>query len=220
LKISALDGGDEAKRLARLLAKMIAKAGARRDCQTEALDEDGLAYRIQGPRAQGFLHEAGLHKFVTASGKNGKKHTSFCKIEVLQAPDSASAPIHECDIDFKAQKCGGPGGQHVNKTESAMRATHRPTGISVLCQSERSQHENKRIAIAWLAAKIEQSAKDSAASGKRQAWADSTRHGAGSPTRSYWLVEDRALDQPSGQALRASDVLAGGCVDFWSARNE
>jgi protein subunit release factor B len=217
LKISALDGGDEAKRLARLLAKMIAKACARCDCQADALDEEGLAFRIQGARAQGFLHEAGLHKFVTASGKNGKKHTSFCKIEAFEAPDAASAPLKESDIDFKAQKCGGPGGQHVNKTESAMRATHRPTGISVLCSSERSQHENKRIAVSWLGAKIAQAAKDSAASGKRQAWADSTRHGAGSAARSYSLVEDRAHDSASGQALRAAEVLNGGCVDFWIA---
>lgn len=215
VKTSALDGGDEARRLCGLLVKMLIKTSQKKGWCVDILDNEGLSLRVQGKGALALIHEQGVHKFITSSGKGGKRHTSYCKVDVEPWVARTAQSLREQDIDFKAQKCGGPGGQHVNKTESAMRAVHRPTGIGVLCSSERSQAENKRIAIQWLAAKIEQAERGEQARGKREAWASSTRSGAGEAMRTYWMDEDRCVDQGSGSKARASDVLAGSCSSFW-----
>lgn len=215
LRCIPLDGGEEARRLCHLLSKMMLKASEKRGWSVEILDEQGWSMRIEGASASLALQEGGLHKFVTRSGKGEKKHTSHCKIEAAHVPRvPIAARIAEADVDFKAQKCGGPGGQHVNKTESAMRALHRPSGISVLCSSERSQAENKRIALQWLQAKLCQASLEERAKERRDQWAGSTRHGGGLTTRSYWIEEDRCLDTRSG-AAKASATLSGGCEAGW-----
>ena len=195
---------------------MLCKAAGRLGLAVESLGADGLDLKISGAGAARIKHEEGLHKFVTSSGKGGRRHTSFCKIESWTLPPPA-ARIAESDVEFKAQKVGGPGRQHVNKTESAIRATHKPTGIGVLCSSERSQFENKRIAMEWLAAKIERQANDRQSDGRRSAWRESTRAGGGQALRSYSLDDDRCVDSRCGGRLGAQAVLAGGCVDLWPA---
>ena len=178
------------------------------------LDEDGFTLRLSGAKAGLAKREAGLHKFVTLS-RNGKKHTSFCKIEFWSHQPTAPVSLLESDIDFKSQKASGPGGQHVNKTESAIRATHKPSGFSVLCSAERSQAENKRIAVAWLSAKLQEKSQLEVKKGKQSAWRISARLGAGEAARSYWMDENRCVDNQTGQRMSLSDIMAGGCSQMW-----
>lgn len=218
LRCVALDGGEEARRLSRLLAKMLCKAAAKNGWAIESLDEECLSLRASGRGCRDLANEAGLHRFVTSSGKSGKRHTNFCKIEAELPTKAEAIEVRECDVEFKSQKAGGPGGQHVNKTESAVRATHRPSGLSVLCASERSQAENKRIAVQWLGAKLARIELEGAARSRREAWASRARLGAGEPLRLYWIEEDRVQDHASGRRGRAGDVLSGGCEEMWAPK--
>jgi protein subunit release factor B len=198
-----------------MVGRMIARAGVKRGWQVEELDEEGLLLRLVGQGCEAALSERGLHRFVTSSGKGGKRHTSFCKVEAWSAPRGTPA-LRESDVEFKAQKAGGPGGQHVNKTESAMRATHKPSGLSVFCSAERSQFENKRLALEWLGAKLARSAEAAEASRRQDAWRGSARSGAGEAIRSYWLDEDRVQDAASGAKAKASWALDGHCESWWA----
>lgn len=209
-----MDGGQEAKKLSGLLARMLLRGAQRRGVSIQILDEDGLSFKASGKRADGLSNEAGLHKFITKS-KDGKKHTSFCKVEVLVNTRSVRSVIfNENDIEFKTQKASGPGGQHVNKTESAVRATHKPTGHSVLCSSERSQTENKRIAIQWLAAKIQKEELERQLQDKNEQWRNSARSGAGAARRSFWMEEDRCVSNSGGKSS-VRFILDGGCESEW-----
>lgn len=210
-----MDGGLEAKKLSVILVRMLLRGAQRRSLKVQILDEDGLSFKASGTRANGLSHEAGLHKFITKS-KDGKKHTSFCKVEILVASNTVNnADISESDVEFKTQKASGPGGQHVNKTESAVRATHKPTGHSVLCSSERSQAENKRIAIQWLSAKIRKDDLERELQGKNEQWRNSARSGAGAAKRSFWMDEDRCVSD-SGAKSTARFILDGGCEGEWA----
>lgn len=201
-----------------MLAKMLVKAALKNGWDAELLDEEGLSLRISGNGCLAMAQEAGMHKFVSSSGKGGKRHTSYCRIEAEAAgPAFVPVAIDERDVDFKSQKAGGPGGQHVNKVETAVRATHRPSGLSVLCAGGRSQDMNKRSALQWLGAKLAAGEREAEAGRRRGAWESSARVGAGEARRSYWLDEDRYMDGPTGRKGRASDALAGGCRQLWTA---
>ncbi len=159
-------GGTEAQDWAQMLYRMITRWGERHGFTVKLLDwldgeEAGLksaTVMIEGVNAYGYLKsENGVHRLVRVSpfDSSGRRHTSFASIEVIpEFVDDGTVEIRDEDIEITAHRSSGAGGQHINKTDSAIRIVHIPTGIVVGCQTERSQLQNKETALSMLKSKL------------------------------------------------------------------
>lgn len=159
-------GGTEAQDWAEMLYRMYTRWAQRHDFNVKLLDyldgdEAGLksaSILIEGYNAYGFLKsEHGVHRLVRVSpfDSSGRRHTSFASIEVMpEIDEDVEVEIREEDIKMDVYRASGAGGQHVNKTSSAVRLTHLPTGIVCSCQTQRSQHQNKEYALRMLKSKL------------------------------------------------------------------
>jgi peptide chain release factor 2 len=231
LAIHAGAGGTESQDWAEMLLRMYLRWAERRGYRTEILDtspgdEAGIksvTIRISGDYAFGYLKsEHGVHRLVRLSpfDSDHARHTSFVLVEVLpEAESGVDINIEPDEIKVETFRSSGPGGQHMQKTSSAVRITHIPTGLVVTCQSERSQHQNKDIAMAILQSRLLNLEMAKRAEEREKLKGDKVLAGWGNQIRSYVLhpykmVKDHRTDYQSGNP---DAVLDGDLDDFITA---
>ncbi|MDT4810018.1 Peptide chain release factor RF1 [compost metagenome] len=224
LEIRAGTGGDEAAIFSGDLFRMYSRYAERQGWRVEILSESEgehggykeVIARVEGDNVYAKLKfESGAHRVqrVPETESQGRIHTSACTVAVLPEPDEQAAiEINPADLRVDTYRASGAGGQHVNKTDSAVRITHIPSGIVVECQEERSQHKNRAKALAWLAAKLN----DQQEAAAHKEMSDTRRLLVGSGDRSerirtYNYPQGRVTDHRINLTLYAlDDVMAGG----------
>ncbi|MEN6459628.1 MAG: peptide chain release factor 2 [Thermoguttaceae bacterium] len=231
LTINARDGGTDANDWAEMLLRMYLNWARENDYETEILDrqdneEAGITsatIAVRGPMAYGYLKgESGIHRLVRISPFNaeGKRQTSFAAVDVSpEISEQSNVEIRPEDLEEQVFRASGPGGQHVNKTSSAVRLIHHPTGIVVACQSERSQHKNRSTAMKMLRARIARIAEEKREAEAAAKYNQMPKVGFGSQIRSYFLHPDqRVKDSRTGCTdTRFHNVLDGHIQPFLDA---
>ncbi len=205
LTINARDGGTDANDWAEMLLRMYTQWAGQHDYSVELLDrqdndEAGInsaTLLVRGPMAYGYLKgESGMHRLVRISPFNaeGKRQTSFAAVDVTpEVEDDAEIEISKSDVREDTFRASGAGGQHVNKTSSAIRLTHIPTGEVVSCQNERSQHKNRATAWKMLRAKLARIEEDRRDAEEAAKYKSKARVGFGSQIRNYFLHPDQRV---------------------------
>ncbi len=223
--IQAGAGGTEAQDWAQMLMRMYLKWADQHGFKTEIIDQSdgevagikGVSIMFQGDYAYGWLRtETGVHRLVRKSpfDSGNRRHTSFASVFVSpEVDDDISIELNPADIKMDVYRSSGAGGQHVNKTESAVRLTHVPSGIVVACQSERSQHKNRSTAMKMLKAKLyelEFNKRNAAAKVLEDSKSDVSW---GNQIRSYVLDQARIKDLRTGVEIGNTTAVLDGALD-------
>jgi peptide chain release factor 1 len=226
LEIRAGTGGDESALFAADLARMYLRYAERRGWRTEIMSESvsdlggykEVVFRIQGDRVYSRLKfESGGHRVqrVPTTETQGRIHTSACTVAVLPEPDEAEEiQLNPAELRIDTFRASGAGGQHVNKTDSAIRITHLPTGIVAECQDDRSQHRNKAKAMAVLAARLRE--KDRAERAAKEAATRKGLIGSGDRSdriRTYNFPQGRLTDHRINLTLYKLQFILDGELD-------
>lgn len=225
-------GGTEAQDWAEMLFRMYNRWGERKGYKVSTLDylEGDVAgiksatILVEGENAYGYLHgEMGIHRLVRVSpfDSSGRRHTSFASVEVMpEIDDDVDVEIREEDIKMDVYRASGAGGQKVNKTSSAVRLTHIPTGIVVSCQIERSQHQNREVAMRMLKSKLVEikerenleKIEDIKGDQKEIAWGSQIRSYVFMP---YTMVKDHRTNFEMGNINAVMDGYLDGFINAY-----
>jgi peptide chain release factor 2 len=226
LTINARDGGTDANDWAEMLLRMYLSWAQKNEYKVELLDrqdneEAGISsasIAVRGPMAYGYLKgESGMHRLIRISPFNaeGKRQTSFAAVDVApEVAESADIEIRDEDIREDVFRASGAGGQHVNKTSSAIRLTHLPTNIVVQCQSQRSQHKNRATAIKMLRARLARVEEEKREAEQAARYNEMPKVGFGSQIRSYFQHPDqRVKDARTGFYMGSFSAVLDGNID-------
>ena len=230
IEIQAGAGGTEAQDWAGMLERMYLRYCERRDFKVELLEESegevagikSCTIKVDGEYAYGFLRtETGIHRLVRKSpfDSNARRHTSFCSVFVFpEVDDSIDIDINPADVRTDTYRASGAGGQHINKTDSAVRLTHIPSGIVVQCQNDRSQHRNRDEAWSMLRARLYEMELRKRQSEQQKLEDSKSDIGWGHQIRSYVLDQSRIKDLRTNYEVgNTQAVLDGDLDDFIQA---
>jgi len=225
LDIQAGSGGTEAQDWADMLLRMYLRWGERKGFKAELIEVQAgevagiksATVQFEGEYAYGWLRtETGVHRLVRKSpfDSGNRRHTSFSSVFVSpEVDDSIEIDINPADLRVDVYRASGAGGQHVNRTESAVRLTHNPTGVVVACQSERSQHANKDRAMKQLKAKLYELEVQKRNAEKQRLEDTKADIGWGSQIRSYVLDDSRVKDLRTKVETSNTQAVLDGDID-------
>ncbi|MFZ8887531.1 MAG: peptide chain release factor 2 [Steroidobacteraceae bacterium] len=225
LDIQAGAGGTEAQDWAEMLMRMYLRWAEDHGFSVELMDESrgevagikGASLRIDGPFAYGWLRtETGVHRLVRKSpfDSGNRRHTSFASVFVSpEVDEDINIEVNPADLETDTYRASGAGGQHVNKTDSAVRIRHVPTGIVVACQSERSQHKNRSTAMKMLKAKLYELEVNKRNAAAKVLEDQKTDVGWGHQIRSYVLDQSRIKDLRTGVEIGNTQAVLDGDLD-------
>jgi peptide chain release factor 1 len=214
LEVKGAAGGDEAKLWAEELLRMYTRDAQKHGFMVEPVEDKVI--KISGRNAFGtYKYEAGVHRVqrIPTTEKKGRVHTSTCTVSILPELDEIDLHINPDDIDFEAFRSGGHGGQNVNKVSTAVRIKHKPSGIVVTTSVERSQNQNREIAMQLLRAKlweIEIAKRDEQISSLK-----STQVGRGDRSekiKTYNFPQDRLTDHRINKSWHGLEVILAGSI--------
>jgi peptide chain release factor 2 len=230
IEIQAGSGGTEAQDWASMLLRMYLRYCERKGFQVEILEQSdgevagikGASLKVSGEYAFGHLRtETGVHRLVRKSpfDSGNRRHTSFSSVFVYpEVDESIEIEINPADLRVDTYRASGAGGQHINKTDSAVRITHAPTGIVVQCQSDRSQHRNRAEAMAMLKSRMYEAELRKRNSEKQAMEDGKTDIGWGHQIRSYVLDQSRIKDlRTNVEVGNTQGVLDGDLDEFIEA---
>ena len=226
LSINSGAGGTDACDWAEMLLRMYLRWAERHEFKTEVLDIQeaeeagirGVTLRIEGEYAYGYLNtEQGVHRLVRISpfDSNARRHTAFASVTAVpEIDDAVEVEIDEGDLRVDTYRASGAGGQHVNKTDSAVRLTHIPTGIVAQCQNERSQHKNRATAMKIMRAKLFELERQQQQAKVEELTGEKREIGFGSQIRSYTLhPQQRAKDHRTDLEIGNVEGVLDGDLD-------
>jgi peptide chain release factor 2 len=225
IDIQSGSGGTEAQDWAGMLARMYVRYGERRGYKVEVLEESegeiaGLksaAIKFSGDYAYGYMRtETGVHRLVRKSpyDSNARRHTSFASVFVYpEIDDSIEIDINPADLRIDTYRASGAGGQHINKTDSAVRITHVPTNIVVQCQNDRSQHKNRAEAMSMLKARLYEAELRKRQAEQQKLEDTKSDIGWGHQIRSYVLDQSRIKDLRTNYEVGNTQGVLDGDLD-------
>jgi peptide chain release factor 2 len=225
LDIQAGSGGTEAQDWAEMLLRMYLRWGEQRGFKTEIIEVSAgevagiksATVRFEGDHAFGWLRtEIGVHRLVRKSpfDSGNRRHTSFAAVFVSpEIDDSIEVEINPAELRIDVYRASGAGGQHVNRTESAVRITHLPTGVVVQCQNDRSQHKNKATAMKQLKSKLYELEVQKRNASQQELEDSKSDIGWGSQIRSYVLDASRIKDLRTGVETGNTQAVLDGALN-------